>query len=65
MRKENGETIKNGDYDEKTRCYIYDSSGSIVRDTVSGCANERMEDELGFRDIGIADMQRAITMVRL
>lgn len=25
---------------------------------LSGCANERMEDELGFRDIGIADMQK-------
>mgnify|MGYP004589248917 FL=1 len=32
--KRKWETIKNGDYDEKTRCYIYDSSGSIVRDTV-------------------------------
>ena len=25
---------------------------------LSGCANERMEDELGFRDIGIAVMQK-------
>ena len=25
---------------------------------LSGCTNERMEDELGFRDIGIADMQK-------